>query len=335
MWLLLSAQFSIKLENKKVFISYSRDDRDLVVRVVEALRTKGLEVWFDAQISTGTDWDEVLEKQIIEADNMVLFLSKTSVASDYVKNELFFAQQNGTIVNPVLIEPCQLPLAMARMHYVDLTQDFDKGVDRLYQDITHGPDEGTNTKTTKEKEPKTPLTKKLVLLVAIILIPILAWQFWPNKGTVADDTIEEFVDDSGWRKLDENSSVEDYVSYIANYGNEELHLDDAIEQVQNNLKQPGLVIINKEELKENFYKLAFYFEDRYIVNKRDGENFEWPSKGDLLIARKQITVLDPKDYDVVAGHFIYNGQVIQYDVTLVEDEETAAILYYYQPQSGD
>ncbi|PQB04396.1 hypothetical protein [Aureitalea marina] len=143
------------------------------------------------------------------------------------------------------------------------------------------------------------------------------------------------MDDSVWRKLDDKSTVDDYVSYIANYKNEELHLDDAVQQVQNNLKEPGLVIINKEELQGNFYKLAFYFEDRYIVNKQDGENIEWPSKGDLLIARKQITVLNPQDYDVVSGEFIYPGQVIQYDITVEGDGQSAAILYYYQPQTGD
>ena len=323
------------MSNKKVFISYSRDDLKEVKRVVEELRSKGLKVWFDAHINTGTDWDEVLEEQIIAADNMVLFLSKTSVASDMVKNELFFAQQNNTTVNPVLIEPCQLPLAMARMHYIDLTNNFDKGVDRLAEDIKQGQSSSPTDQNEVRESGSKSLTKKLVLLSGIILIAVIAWKFRPQQEIQPDDTTQEFVDDSGWRKLDDNSTVEDYVSYIANYGNEELHLDDAINQVQNYLKQPGLVIINKEELQENFYKLAFYFEDRYIVNKQDGENMEWPSKGDLLIAKKQITVLNPKDYDVVSGHFIYQGQVIQYDVTLAEDEETAAILYYYQPQIGD
>ncbi|PQB04395.1 toll/interleukin-1 receptor domain-containing protein [Aureitalea marina] len=176
------------MENKKVFISYSRDDQETVIRVVEALRNKGLDVWFDAQINTGTDWDEVLEKQIIEADNMVMFLSKTSVASDYVKNELFFAQQNGTIVNPVLIESCQLPLAMARMHYIDLTLDFDKGVSRLYQDITNSHDANSTIGAVERNQGIASLTKKLVLLTVIILITMLAWQLWPIQEGRTDDT---------------------------------------------------------------------------------------------------------------------------------------------------
>ena len=66
---------------KKVFISYSRVNRDFAERLVDSLRANGLEVWFDKQIRTGTEWDEVLEKEIEEADHLVIVLSKTSVES--------------------------------------------------------------------------------------------------------------------------------------------------------------------------------------------------------------------------------------------------------------
>ena len=48
-------------ENKAVFLSYASQDAEAVRRIAEALRTAGIEVWFDQSELVGGDaWREPL-----------------------------------------------------------------------------------------------------------------------------------------------------------------------------------------------------------------------------------------------------------------------------------
>ncbi len=119
---------------KKVFISYSRKDKAFVERFDVSMRDQGLIVWYDKHIKSGHDWDDVLEKEILQADYMILVLSKTSVKSKNVKDELSFAEQHGVAVHPIRIEECHLPLRMSRMQFVEFS-DYDTGISRLLKDL--------------------------------------------------------------------------------------------------------------------------------------------------------------------------------------------------------
>jgi hypothetical protein len=129
------------MSKKKIFISYSRADSDYVSRLVDALRNKGFDVWFDENIRTGNEWDNTIEREIKNSDAMVLILSNTSVQSDNVKDEMSYAMQLNISVIPIKIEECDVPMRLARKQFIDFTQvGFDQGVDRLVDDIGHALD---------------------------------------------------------------------------------------------------------------------------------------------------------------------------------------------------
>ena len=124
------------MAGKKIFISYSRHDTEYVSSLVEALRKQGFDVWFDKNIRTGVDWDDAIEAQLKSADAIVLVLSKTSVASDNVKDEISYAMGLGKQVNPIKIEECEVPMRLARKQFVDFTaMGNDAGFERLVNDI--------------------------------------------------------------------------------------------------------------------------------------------------------------------------------------------------------
>ncbi|NNK53029.1 MAG: toll/interleukin-1 receptor domain-containing protein, partial [Flavobacteriaceae bacterium] len=124
------------MSKKKVFISYSRADSDYVSGLVDALRSKGFDVWFDKNIRSGNEWDNTIEREIKNADAMVLILSDTSVQSDNVKDEMSYAMQLSKSVIPIKIEECDVPMRLARKQFIDFTQvGFDPGVNRLVDDI--------------------------------------------------------------------------------------------------------------------------------------------------------------------------------------------------------
>jgi len=52
---------------QSIFLSYASQDADAARRICEALRTAGLEVWFDqSELRGGDAWDASIRKQIKE-----------------------------------------------------------------------------------------------------------------------------------------------------------------------------------------------------------------------------------------------------------------------------
>ena len=63
-----------------VFLSYSRADRALALRVLGALRAVGVEVWWDEDMP-GVDWQEELERQISDLACIVVLWTAASTNS--------------------------------------------------------------------------------------------------------------------------------------------------------------------------------------------------------------------------------------------------------------
>ena len=64
---------------KAIFLSYARDDAASARRIAEALRSTGLEVWFDEnELRGGDTWDAKIRKQIDECALFVAVISKNT-----------------------------------------------------------------------------------------------------------------------------------------------------------------------------------------------------------------------------------------------------------------
>lgn len=87
----------------KVFVSYSRRDKDFVRKLHEALVANGFEVWVDWEgIPLGTDWWQEIVDGIQEADNFVFVISPDSVASKVCGDEIQTAIDSNKRLVPVL-----------------------------------------------------------------------------------------------------------------------------------------------------------------------------------------------------------------------------------------
>ncbi len=63
--------------NKAVFLSYARDDAAAARRIAEALRSSGIEVWFDEnELRGGDTWDAKIRKQINDCTLFVAVISR-------------------------------------------------------------------------------------------------------------------------------------------------------------------------------------------------------------------------------------------------------------------
>jgi hypothetical protein len=103
-----------------IFISYSRKDEYLVHPLVHLLRASGQSVFIDVEnIDYGYDWQSALGKAIKESDRFLLFWSKASLGSEYVRCEFETAIKTPSCkIVPVLLDNTPLPAVLSRFQGV-------------------------------------------------------------------------------------------------------------------------------------------------------------------------------------------------------------------------
>ena len=81
-----------------IFISYKKEDAGRVIRMVEALRAEGFDVWWDHGIKAGTEWDRSIHKELYAAKVVIAIWSNASVAAPWVKEEATVGKSRGVLV---------------------------------------------------------------------------------------------------------------------------------------------------------------------------------------------------------------------------------------------
>jgi hypothetical protein len=102
-----------------VFVSYKKEDAKLAAELVARLRTEGMSVWWDDNLTPRQSWDATIEENISAASTVVVLWSPRSVKSDWVRREAHYGQDRGRLV-PVIVEPCTVPLAFSLNQTVNL-----------------------------------------------------------------------------------------------------------------------------------------------------------------------------------------------------------------------
>ena len=93
-----------------IFLSYATEDRPRTRLLVRALEERGWSVWWDRTILPAERWANVIEEALDAARCAVVLWSKTSVTSDWVRNEAEEAAGRKILV-PVLIDDVKPPFA--------------------------------------------------------------------------------------------------------------------------------------------------------------------------------------------------------------------------------
>jgi hypothetical protein len=113
----------------KVFISYSRKDRERIEPIVAALEARGMDVLRDTDDILPTElWRERLEDLIVQADQVVFVLSPHSAGSEVCAWEASFAEQLNKRIAPIVVADLHgaaVPAPLARLNYLFLTPPAD------------------------------------------------------------------------------------------------------------------------------------------------------------------------------------------------------------------
>ena len=143
------------MNSDKIFFSYSRDDSEFVLGLTTKLRERGAHIWLDQlDIAPGTRWDKSVETALEESEVLLVALSKASVASYNVMDEVSFALEKGKQVIPVLLEDCKIPFRLRRLQFADFSNNYDEGLSRLLKVLNLH-----DTKTTVATEPSEVLVE--------------------------------------------------------------------------------------------------------------------------------------------------------------------------------
>jgi hypothetical protein len=121
-----------------VFLSYSHQDHDIVLRLQTDLRTQGIHIWVDHEdIKPGTrDWEVAVRNAIRQAHAVVLIASPNSRQSLYVNDELSIADMYKLPIYPIWAAGEQwmeaIPLGWGKTQYIDARgTSFENGVQQL------------------------------------------------------------------------------------------------------------------------------------------------------------------------------------------------------------
>jgi len=92
-----------------IFVSYSREDRDVVAEDIAMLQEEGFRVWYDQKIRSGEKWLDDISRRIEECCQVIAFLSPAAVQSGWIHSEVLLAKGKGKPIIPVLLESFELP----------------------------------------------------------------------------------------------------------------------------------------------------------------------------------------------------------------------------------
>jgi len=112
-----------------IFISYSRQDSEQALHLVERLRSHGLSIWLDQRNIAGAEhWGAEIVEGIHQCSTFLLLVSPASTSSDQVLKELTIASEKRKRILPVELLPTEIPTsfqyALAGLQRVAIS-DFD------------------------------------------------------------------------------------------------------------------------------------------------------------------------------------------------------------------
>src|SRR5438552_3453599 len=108
-----------KKEPDLFFASYSHDDREFVRSIIQFLRLKNGQVFFDVDIPHGVRWQEEIDKAVAGCSLFLLFWCKHSMDSEAVQHEWTLALRQGRSVVPVLLDFTPLPAPLSEFQWID------------------------------------------------------------------------------------------------------------------------------------------------------------------------------------------------------------------------
>lgn len=122
-----------------VFISYSRQDREFVEKLTDALSAAGVETWTDvSNIAPGQNWQTEIERGLLGAEVLLYVSSRNTSASQWMEQELHAFTKGAGRVIPLIVDAAgehSLPTALREFQWADFRGDFNIAIQSLVKGL--------------------------------------------------------------------------------------------------------------------------------------------------------------------------------------------------------
>jgi hypothetical protein len=311
-----------------IFLSYSSRDKERITPLVQIFEQQGWSVWWDYKIRVGTEFDEIIEAEIIASRCVVVIWSNASVQSHWVKSEADEGRKRG-ILAPVLIDNVDIPLGFRRIEAANLT-DWQRETEHaelilLLQGITEILKQSANQinqlPPPMDVLPKTQTLKQRMLQI-LKKYPNLATFILAGLSVIFISAI--FIFFKPYWNLGDNSN-QNFNSIVQNHNSSNVNEPPKdIETVSIPPEQRAMAIVNifEEDRPKGRYP--------YMLNFEDGNIFQYGHSGASLQRGTLFTLI--KNYcdspnAKFKDHFKpYLNRLLTKDFSLAKDSEFIELL---------
>jgi adenylate cyclase len=173
-----------------VFVSYGRSDEAEAVKIAEALRSHGFEVWRDDEIPGHGAYGKVIEENLTSAKAVLVVWSAEAAQSDWVRAESDKARQAGTLIQ-VSIDGTLPPLPFNQIQCTDLrgwdgdiTSDAWRKVEKSVASLAEGSGRATGS-------PGSNKSRRF----SICVLPFINMSGDPEQEYFSDGITEDIITD--------------------------------------------------------------------------------------------------------------------------------------------
>src|SRR4051812_1590266 len=107
------------MEATDIFISYAAKDREFTQILANSLEEIGWIIWWDRSIKFGEPFDRIIERNIKQANAVIVVWSSYSIESDWVRAEASYALSQQKLV-PIMIEIVDPPLRFMQIQTANM-----------------------------------------------------------------------------------------------------------------------------------------------------------------------------------------------------------------------
>jgi len=116
-------------ESIKVYVSYSRKDKDFTQKLVERLKSENINIWVDWEsIPLGADWLQEIQNGIESSDTFIFIISPDALKSQVLGTELELAVSYNKRLIPILyrdINYKEVPISLGSLNWLFFRQEDD------------------------------------------------------------------------------------------------------------------------------------------------------------------------------------------------------------------
>jgi adenylate cyclase len=165
----------------RVFLSYAREDVETARELAGLLTGAGQTVWWDRHVHGGANFSEEIDRELKNAQAVMVLWSPASVASAWVQDEAAEGRDSGRLV-PVILNSVKPPLGFRQLQCIDLSTWTDDGrsepIDDLLAAIAKMAGDEAPEKTAEKAEAPAP--------ISICVLPFM---------NLSDDSEQEYFSD--------------------------------------------------------------------------------------------------------------------------------------------